>query len=134
MGALLTVFLFAFAADTEPQPLKTTLCEIVKQPARFAGKRVEFRATIDSGVQDLPTGVVDPSCAATLAFGLTGDAQLARLANDKQFRKMSKALQRTPRVQATVIGWFERKPAAAALILESVRDVTFQLPPKKKSR
>jgi hypothetical protein len=51
------------AGDTEP--IKTTLCELVKEPAQFNGKFVQLRATIRHGFE--VSLVVDESCSVWLA-------------------------------------------------------------------
>jgi hypothetical protein len=124
------------AAD-QPQtsdnaPVQTPLCQIIREPDRFNGKLVEFRASIESGQEDLPSGVADDSCAADVPFFSPDDKQLDRLLKDKEFRKLLKEVKRNPFVEATVTGWFlsgtSSKPGPGQrpgpkLILESVSDV-----------
>ena len=49
------------------EPIKTTLCEMVKTPEQFNGKVVQFRAKYLSKFQW--TGFVDESCSAKLQVG-----------------------------------------------------------------
>ena len=118
------------AADKPAEPVKTNLCEIVKQPAQFTGKLVRFRATIESGVMDLPSGAADEHCGAEVPFFSTDDRYFAELVKDREFRKLTKYLSQTPLVQATLTGRFEyreggngKKPEMG-LILQSVAEVT----------
>jgi hypothetical protein len=116
----------AFAQTATDSPVKTTLCEIVKRPEYFNGKVVQFRATVESGVMDLPSGVADESCSAELPFFAPDDQHLAALLKNKKFRKLQKDLAKTPLVQATVTGRFEHLPAKkpdSLLVLESVGEV-----------
>jgi hypothetical protein len=117
----------ALAQAPNGPPLKATLCEIVKQPETFDGKLVEIRALVDSGVDDLPAGLGDESCGASVKFYTPDDQRFARLVKSSGFRKMTKEVKKNPVVLATVTGWFERtgtaeKPAYG-LALESVGDV-----------
>jgi len=116
----------AFAQTKTDAPVKTTLCEIVKRPDDFNGKVVQFRATVESGVMDLPSGAADETCSAELPFFAPDDRQLAVLLKSKKFRKLQKDLAKTPLVQATVTGRFEHLPAKkpdSLLVLESVGEV-----------
>jgi hypothetical protein len=124
----------AFGQMKTQEPIQTTLCEIIKQPERFNGKLVEFRAQIESGVMYLPSGVSNESCAADVPFFSIDDRHLAALVKDKEFKKLTKYLTKTSLVQATVTGWFEHKSGekgGSGLILESVDKVTMQ-PQKRK--
>lgn len=114
--------------------IRTTLCEIVKAPERFSGKLVQFRARIESGVMYLPSGVSDESCGADVPFFSMDDQHLATMVNNKEFKKLTKYLSRTPFVDATVTGTFEHRAgekAASGLILESVDKVSMK-PVKRK--
>lgn len=116
----------AVAQTKTDGPVKTTLCEIVKRPADFNGKAVQFRATIESGVMDLPSGASDESCSAELPFFTPDDQHLAALFKNKEFRKLQKDLEKTPMVQATITGMFEHMPAKKPefrLVLEAVGEV-----------
>ncbi len=116
-----------FAQSKTGAPVKTTLCDMVKHPQDFNGKLVQFRATIESGVMDLPSGVADESCSAELPFFTPDDQHLAALLKNKEFHKLQKDLQKTPLVQATITGrWFEHLPANKPeyrLVLDSVGEV-----------
>jgi hypothetical protein len=119
----------AFAQTQTQEPVKTTLCEIAKQPDRFTGKRVQFRSTIESGVMYLPSSAVDDTCSADVPFFSLDEAHAALLLKSKEFRKLTKYLSKTPFVQATVTGWFEHRAGAkpaSGLMLESVDNVTMQ--------
>ena len=116
----------ALAQTKTDAPVKTTLCEIVKRPEYFNGKLVQFRATVESGVMDLPSGMADESCSAEVPFFAPDDQHLAMLLKSKKFRKLQKDLAKTPLVQATVTGRFEHMPAKkpeSLLVLESVGEV-----------
>jgi hypothetical protein len=60
----------ANGTQTDPiTPIKTTLCELAKQPEKFNGKIVTFRAEYFSKFQW--AGFVDDSCSATLKVGVS---------------------------------------------------------------
>ena len=128
--------LLLLPATTLAQPVKTSLCDLVKQPETFNGKLVQFRATIESGEQDLPSGASDQHCATAVKFVAPDDASLAALLKNKDFRKLTHDLKKSPIVAATVTGWFEQKGGKNAddfgLILESVTDVVMTPVPKQK--
>jgi hypothetical protein len=120
--------IFAFGQPQPAEPAKTTVCEIAAHPDRFDGKIVQVRAVVDSGVQDLPSGVGDDSCGAELTFFMPADPQFGKLVKSKGFQKLMKDVKRNPVVQATVTGLFKRfgtsdKPDNR-LALESVENVT----------
>ena len=120
-----------FAETKAGEPVKTTLCELARHPEAFDGKVVELRALVDSGVLDLPAGVSDDSCGASLKFFTPDDARFRRLAKSKAFRKLVKDVKNNPVVEATVTGLFKRavpdQPPNQApqpgLSLELVEDV-----------
>ena len=132
LGLILVLFLGAQAQATEP--VRTTLCEIVKHPEAFKEKLVELRGLVEAGVEDLPAGLADENCGAELKFLTPDDPQFARLLKSKTFRKLTKEVKRNPRVEATVIGRLRRlgtdeKPETA-LVLESVADVVVKPLPR----
>ena len=115
---------FAFGQANTGEASKTTVCEIARHPEAFDGKRVEVRALVETGVQDLPSGVADDNCSGELKFYSPDDQQLVRLAKSKGFQKLIKDLKKNPVVEATVTGWFKRFGTAQEpdnrLALESV--------------
>jgi len=116
------------------EPLKTTVCEIAKNPQAFDGKLLEVHAQVQSGIEDLPAGLNDDSCVAELKFYMPDDVRFTRLVKSKEFRKLTKELRRNPIVEATAIGWFKllgtsQKPVPA-LALEEVRDIVVKPLPK----
>jgi len=122
------------AQQKNAEPAKAAVCEIVKNPQAFDGKLLEVHAVVESGIEDLPAGLTDDSCAAELKFFMPDDARFARLVKSKEFRKLTKELLRNPIVEATVIGWFKvlgtsQKPVPA-LALEEVRDIVVKPLPK----
>lgn len=119
--------IFAFGQANAGEPAKTTVCEIAKHPDTFDGKLVQVRATVETGVEDLPAGAADESCGAELKFFTPDDARFARLLKSKGYRKLVKDVKKNPVVEATVTGLFKRfgtdqKPDNR-LALESVEDV-----------
>jgi len=65
---LLTVLSGAlFGLTRAGEPLKTSLCELVREPERFNGKIVEIRAEFVSGFQW--AGFVDGNCSAKVQVG-----------------------------------------------------------------
>jgi len=123
----------AFGQAKGGEPVKTTVCEIAAHPQTFDGKLVQVRATVESGVQDLPAGVADEGCGGELKFFMPDDPQFARLLKSKAFRKLIRDVKKNPVVEATVTGLFKRfgtdqKPDNR-LALESVEDVTVKRPP-----
>jgi hypothetical protein len=124
--------IFAFGQAKAGEPVKTTVCEIARHPETFDGKLVQVRATVESGVEDLPAGVADESCGAELKFFTPDDPHFARLLKSKAFRKLIKDVKKNPVVEATVTGLFERSGADQkpdpGLALESVEDVVVRPP------
>ncbi len=126
VAALVLLVSAASGSGQKPEePVKTTLCEILRQPASFNGKLVQFRARVESGVLDLPGSAVDDTCSMELPFMSPDDQHLAGLLKDREFRKLTNYLKKTPLVQATITGWFGvDKKSLPGLVLESVSDVT----------
>ena len=58
----------AFGQPTPNQPIKATLCDLIKEPEGFNGKLVEVRAEFVSRFQW--EGFVDESCSARLQIGV----------------------------------------------------------------
>jgi len=129
----------ALAADG---PVKTTVCEIAKHPEAFDGKMVQVRAVVDTGLQDLPSGMIDESCGGELKFYAPDDQHLVRLGRSKGFKKLVKDTKKNPVVQATVTGLFksavpgetvDQKPGPG-LAVETVEDVVVIPQPHVKVR
>jgi hypothetical protein len=125
--AVSLVVILALAQVQSGGPVKTTVCEIAAHPDTFDGKAVQARALVETGVDDLPSGLTDPSCGGELKFFAPGDAQFARLLKSKGYRKLVKDTKKNPVVEATVTGVFKRfgvdtKPDNR-LALESVDNV-----------
>jgi hypothetical protein len=59
---------FIFGQSTLIEPLKVRVCELVREPARFSGNLVQFRAEFVSRFQW--EGVVDESCSAKIQVGV----------------------------------------------------------------
>lgn len=120
------------------QPARTTVCEIARNPETFEGKLVQVRATVESGVDDLPAGVADEGCGAELKFFMPDDPQFARLLKSKAFRKLIKDVKKNAVVEATVIGRFKRSGAGqkadSGLALESVEGVVVRPLPRGPSQ
>ncbi|MGO4885010.1 MAG: hypothetical protein ACLP59_29955 [Bryobacteraceae bacterium] len=130
----------AFGQPKGEEPVKTTLCELTRHPETYDGKVVQLRALIDSGVQDLPSGVSDDRCGAELKFFTPDDAVLVKLGKSKTFQKLIKDVKKNPVVEATVTGLFKKavpdlaptqKPEAG-LALESVEDIVVHPQPRVK--
>jgi len=80
------------------EPVKTTLCELKKEPERFNGKIVEFRATVRNAFE--VSQLVDEACAARIWFTGPSTTQVTlgkppepkgrsvTLEDDETFRKM----------------------------------------------
>lgn len=98
----------AFGPAQTGGPAKTTVCEIARHPDTFDGKLVQVRATMETGVQDLPAGAVDESCGGELKFFTPDDGHFARLLKSKGYRKLVDGVKKNPVVQATVTGLFKR--------------------------
>ena len=126
--------IFALGQAKAGEPVKTTVCEIAKHPETFDGKRVQVRATVETGVEDLPAGVADESCGAELKFFTPEDPQFARLLKSKAFRKLVEDVKKNPVVEATVTGWFKRfgtgQEPDNRLSLESVENVVVRPQPR----
>lgn len=105
-----------WAQSKSDGPAKTTLCEIAAHPDTFERKLVQLRAIVTTGVDDLPAGVADDSCAAELKFFLPDEQHLSQLLKSREFRKLTKDVKKHPVVEATVTGWIRRN----GLVLQSV--------------
>ena len=130
--------IFAFGQAKAGDPAKTTVCEIARHPDTFDEKQVQVRATVETGVEDLPAGVTDESCGAELKFFTPDDPQFARLLKSKGYRKLVKDVKKNPVVEATVTGLFKRfgtgqKPDNR-LALESVEDVVVRPQPRVRAQ
>jgi hypothetical protein len=124
----------AFAQTETGAPVKTTVCEIARHPEAFDGKLVQVRAMVDTGVEDLPSGVADESCGGELKFFTPDDRHFALLLKSKGYRKLVQDVKKNPVVEATVTGSFKRfgsgqKPDNR-LALESVDDVLVHPQPR----
>jgi hypothetical protein len=60
----LAVFIARAYGQNSVAPIKTTLCEVVKEPERFNGKMIQIRAKIMSRFEW--GGIIDESCSANL--------------------------------------------------------------------
>lgn len=124
----------AFGQPKTGEPIKTTVCEIVRHPESFDGKLVQVRALVETGLQDLPSGMTDDSCNGELKFYTPGDQQLVRLAKSKEFQKLVKNTKKNPLVEATVTGLFKRFGTTETpdnrLALESVSDILVHSQPR----
>lgn len=119
--------IFAFGQAVDSGPVKTTVCEIAKHPDAFEGKVVQVRALVETGVQDLPSGVADDSCGGELKFFTPDDAHFALLLKSKGYRKLVKDVKKNPVVEATVTGLSKHFGTVERpdnrLALDSVEDV-----------
>lgn len=72
---VLAVILFSrahtvtFGQSAPTEPLKVNICELVREPARFAGNLVKFRSEFISRFQW--EGMVDESCSAKIQVGVS---------------------------------------------------------------
>jgi hypothetical protein len=80
---IVTVAPVAFGQVRADKPIKTTLCRLLKAPEQFAGKMVQIRAAIRTGIERIDDSspyyevslLSDLSCSATVWFarpGMTG--------------------------------------------------------------
>ena len=90
LGVALVTFLFAFGQADDTGVVNTVVCEIAAHPDRFDGKRVQVRAIVDTGVDDLPAGMADDTCHGELKFFMPDDAHFAKLLKSKGYRKLVK--------------------------------------------
>jgi hypothetical protein len=93
----------AVAQVQADEPIKTTLCEVLKNPDRFNNRVVRLRTGIYPGLEDSPTVLFDRSCSAVVALVLPDKAP-ARDANE--FRRLRRYLKKERIVDATVEGIF----------------------------
>ena len=119
--------ILSFEQTKAGEAVKTTVCEIARHPETFDGKLVQVRALVETGVQDLPAGVVDDSCGGELKFYTPDDQHLVLLGKSKGFQKLIKDVKKNPVVEATVTGLFKRFGTGQhpdnRLALESVGEV-----------
>jgi len=118
---------YAAAQGDTTAPVEAAICELAQHPERFADKRIEVRGTVESGVADLPAGLMSESCGAEVKFFMPDDERMARLVKSRGFRKLVKEVKRHPVVEATVSGLFRvtgthEKPTLE-LSLEAVESV-----------
>jgi len=134
LASLGLVPLFAFGQSGQETSVKTTVCELARHPENFDGKLVAVRAMVDSGVEDLPSGLVDDTCGAHMKFVTPDDAHFAELLKSKGYRKLVKEVKKSPYVEAAVTGIFKRfgtelKPDNRFALM-SVEEVTVRKPPR----
>ena len=130
--------IFAFGQAKDSGLVKTTVCDIARHPDGFDGKVVRLRALVETGVQDLPSGVADDSCGGELKFYAPDDQHFALLLKSKGYRKLVKDVKKNPVVEATVTGVFKhfgtgQKPDNR-LALDSVEDVLVHPQPRVKAQ
>jgi hypothetical protein len=139
MPTALRVTVAAFAlvdaaafGQTADAPIKTTLCDIVKDPERFNGKIVQIRATAMTGFEERL--LIDDTCSARIWFE---DSMPVR--RDKQHERMETYLRNPPHAVIVMVtgrfdhvGWFTRITGHgfghlngwnSQFVLQSVRDV-----------
>jgi hypothetical protein len=120
---LLLGLAIALAQSPGDMSVRTSLCEILRQPQRYNGKLVEFRAIVEPGLEDLPAGAADPHCTAELKFLSPDDPHLAKLLKSGEFKKLVRLLRKKPVVEATIAGQFHVSGKRYGLLLESVAHV-----------
>lgn len=112
-------------------PVRTTVCELVREPNHYNGKLVEIHARIARNEE--ATAIVDDNCSALILF-VVGDPKIAdKPGSGPAFRKLMRLLKTSPGVTALVAGKFEHSPAGrvwghqsmfdSRLITMSVTDV-----------
>jgi hypothetical protein len=99
----------AFGQRNTDDPIKTTLCEIVKAPEQFNGKMVQVRALVN-GVEEASV-LYDGGCSASVLLVASGDDALWQGKDAKQQRRLTASLKKHSFVTVTVIGRFEHAPA-----------------------
>ncbi len=92
-------------------PISTTVCDLVRNPAKYSGERVRFHANVSSDGFEY-SSLFDPNCDTVgLSFGFFSedwdkDAKLKKF--DKALEQMSRAKQ--PTISATFTGRFTYSP------------------------
>lgn len=118
------------------EPIKATLCDVVKEPGRFNGKIVELRATIRTSFE--VSLLVDNTCGAqiwftvdTIQMGIGKSPQpngpAVRRKQDEAFRKMQKYLNKQPkdgRSSCIHCPWYQVTVTAIGRFDHIVRDPT----------
>ncbi len=89
-------------APSSGTPIKTTVCELARQPANFNGQVVEVRATIAASEE--ASVLTDSTCSATIL--LTVADGITR-SSEKQVHELTTKLKKRPTVTATITGRFE---------------------------
>ena len=102
---------------SETEPLKTTMCDLYKDPQMYAGKVIEVRATIvgyRAPEITQPAFLPQEPCLASgymrIALELPQNVQpkpAFDLVSDESFQKYQAALQKPMRVEATLEGRFD---------------------------
>ncbi|HXM41887.1 MAG TPA: hypothetical protein VN924_11575 [Bryobacteraceae bacterium] len=130
--------MFSYGQGQSGDVAKSTVCEIARHPEAFDERVVQVRALVETGVQDLPAGLTDDSCAGELKFFMPDDAHFARLLKSKGYRKLVTDVKKNPVVEATVTGLFKHFGTAEKpdnrLALESVENVVVHPQPRVKGQ
>jgi hypothetical protein len=90
--------------ENEKEPIKTTLCELVRAPERFHRKGVELRTAVYPFGIDTPTVLFDDSCSAYVRLDVRSDQSLQ---SDKAYQLLDRQIHMHHIVEATVSGRFE---------------------------
>jgi hypothetical protein len=117
VAVLLSGSLAVAQSQNEGAPLKVTMCDLYRDPQKYAGKMIEVRATI-AGYRDpkleQPAFAPQEPCAASgyMTIGLELPQNVKPqpefdLIRDESFQKYSEALQKPMRIEATLEGRFD---------------------------
>jgi hypothetical protein len=113
-------------ASNNPQPLKTSVCEINTNPSKFEGLEVTVRGYVYAGVD--VTNIGDPLCPGVMIQLSVGEGA----SGHEDIRSFKKGLHKYGmRGLATVIGRFQAKASVypypmPAIDLHAVRQVLFE--------
>ena len=106
---------FCSDAETDSIPLKVSVCDLYKSPEKYAGKMVEFRATV-SGRRDpsveQPAFTRQEPCSAYMSIALEFPQNVRPrpafdLERDAAFQKYEDAVQKPMRIEVTLEGRFD---------------------------
>jgi hypothetical protein len=117
-----------FGQAASGAPIKTTLCEIVKNPNLFDGKIVTLRTYIASG-PDVPPGLYDRRCPPNNLLRIDEHLR-GPVEASSGYRELQKNLRPETPIEATVTGMFIHKNVrpdintfASTFLLQAISNV-----------
>jgi hypothetical protein len=98
------VFLPALIAQERPAPMRTTVCDLLREPGKYNDKLVEIHAQIAAGEES--SVIFDENCSGSILFLIAVKSE-----SGPGFSKLSHLLKRRSEVTALLSGTFEHSDA-----------------------